>query len=109
MSFRALSRGVATATLLVFSAFAAHVDGKWVGTTDGQTHAFELKADGSTLTGTANGAAIENGKIDGDMVTFVVGKAQYSGQVSSDNLDLTMTDEGKPPVKISAKRGSGTT
>lgn len=109
MSFRALSRGLAMATLLAFSAFAAHVDGKWVGKTDGQTHTFELKADGSTLTGTANGVAIENGKIDGDVVTFVVGKAQYSGQVSSDQLDVTLTDEGKSPVKIIAKRASGTT
>lgn len=109
MNFRALSKSVAAAALLVVSAFAAHVDGKWVGKADGQTHTYELKADGSTLTGTANGVAIENGKIDGDTLTFVVGKTQYSGQVTADMLQLTMTDEGKTPVQISAKRASGTT
>jgi hypothetical protein len=68
-------------TLVAAPAFAADVDGKWAGTisTPGGDFpvAFELKADGTTLTGTTqspDGMAIniKDGKIDGDKVTFGV-------------------------------------
>ena len=66
---------------LVAPALAADVDGKWTGMVDTPmgpaSVAFEFKADGATLTGTATGidgsvVPIKNGKIDGNNVTYIV-------------------------------------
>ena len=77
---------VAAAFLLVGSAFAADVTGKWSGTVsmktpDGQTNEqpawLALKQSGTALTGTAGPSAdrqseIKDGKIDGDQLEFRV-------------------------------------
>jgi len=78
MKARALAWGLLLAAL---PAFAADVDGKWVGSLDTPNGpapiTFEFKADGSKLTG-ANLAPdgtpimIKNGKIDGKNLTFSV-------------------------------------
>ena len=84
---------------------AADVDGKWSGSLDTPMGAvnvgFDFKAEGGTLNGSTTGpdgapAAIKNGKIDGDKISFVVtidfgGMAfdlNYTGVVAKDNIAL---------------------
>jgi len=81
---------------------AADATGKWIAEMPGRggntmKQTFTFKAEGSTLTGTVSGrngdTPIENGKIDGNTITFEVtrnfnGKTfttKYSGKVSEDN------------------------
>lgn len=73
---------LALALLFAFSsAFAADVDGKWVGTFDSPggaiTLTYTFKAEGNVLTGTSAGPdgnviPIKNGKIDGNNISFVI-------------------------------------
>lgn len=73
----------ALALLLALSgtAFAADVDGTWVGTWESPGGAvvlsYTFKADGSVLTGSSagpdgNAIPIKDGKIDGDKISFVI-------------------------------------
>ena len=93
-------------------ALGADVTGKWTGDNGrGGTQTFDLKQDGSTLTGTVSGGRggaveISNGKVDGDNVSFEVtrdmgdkGKftAKYSGTVSGGSMKLSVdTGRGGP-------------
>jgi len=43
----------------------------------------------------AQSAAISNGKLRGDQITFAAGGAEYSGKVSGDRIDGTRTMNGK--------------
>jgi hypothetical protein len=106
--------------VLALAAFAADITGTWKGTIETPGGSFEntfvLKADGAKLTGTLQGGPggdqkIEEGKIDGDKVSFVVnmefGKLSYAGAVSGDDLKLKVTfgDGGDmPPMEINCKR-----
>jgi hypothetical protein len=99
--------------LLAAPARAADVDGKWTGTVntpmgDAQV-AFEFKADGTTLTGTALGidgsqVPIKNGKVDGNTITYVVTfdfggmmlDFSYKGVVSPTEIKLTAEFMGMP-------------
>jgi hypothetical protein len=94
---------VALACLLLAafsSAFGADVNGKWAATIDTQigplSWAWEFKADGPKLTGTATydgkTVSLENGKIDGDSISFVENreleglgaiKIEYTGKIAS--------------------------
>lgn len=81
-----------------------------------------LKADGSTLTGTVGGpqgdVEITNGKVDGDNVSFTIVrefngntvKMNYKGTVSGDSIKFTQTREGagndRPPQEFTAKRST---
>ena len=100
-------------------AYAAAIDGTWKGNVDTPAGTFEttlvLKADGNQLTGTVQGGPagemkVEEGKIDGDKVSFVVnmdfGKLSYAGTVSGDDLNLkvTLADGGMPPMDLNCKR-----
>lgn len=87
---------------------AADASGKWVvsfqgrdGTTATQT--FEFKVDGANLTGTVSGrqgeaTPIENGKVDGDNISFEVTRSRggnsftmkYAGKVSADKIVLSV-------------------
>ena len=108
--------------VVAFGAFAADVSGKWVAQVAGrngntQEVTFNLKADGSTLTGTVTGGmggrgggggapqpvAISDGKIDGADVSFAV-KMEFNGQtrvttykgtLSGDELKLKQTRAGR--------------
>ena len=81
---------------------AADATGKWVAEMPGRggntmKQTFTFKADGSTLTGTVSGrngdTPIENGKIDGNTITFEVTRnfngnsftMKYTGKVGEDN------------------------
>jgi len=86
-------------------AFGADIAGTWKGTADspnGQlTRTFTFKVDGSKLTGETESqfmgkSVIENGKVDGDNLSFTIqGEIQgekvevkYSGSVSGDTMKL---------------------
>ena len=119
---------VTIALVFAFAAMAADVTGKWVAEQPGRNGGpprqttFDLKADGSTLTGTMTGGMgrggaaptaiqITDGKIDGDKVSFTVKRetqngpmeTKYNGTVSGDELKLkfTMMDQER---EITAKR-----
>jgi hypothetical protein len=96
------------------TAFAASIDGKWTSEMKmGERtiqNTFNLKADGSTLTGTmemsmggqSRSVDIKNGKVDGDKFSFTTvqrGKqgertVVYEGSVEGDQLKGTVKPEG---------------
>ena len=108
--------------LCTASAFAADVDGKWIGTLatpNGDINiAYEFKADGTALTGSTTGPdgtqlPIKDGKIDGNKITFTVTIAfgdmsfdmAYSGVVSPEQIALTADFAGMP-FEIVVKKAS---
>jgi len=109
------------------SAFAASIDGKWnsemkFGERTIQ-RTFNLKSDGSTLTGTMEMSAggqsrstdIKNGKIDGNKFSFSLvqrGKqgertVVYEGTVEGDELKGTMKPEGQDEGRPFTAKKSG--
>jgi hypothetical protein len=84
--------------------FGADITGKWTGkieTPNGSRDVnMTFKADGATLTGSVSGrngdTPIENGKIDGDNISFTVTrsfngnefKTNYKGTVAGDTIKL---------------------
>jgi len=104
-------------------ALAADVTGKWTAETkgrDGQTRTqtFNLKADGSKLTGSVSMGQmgereISNGKVDGDNISFDVnvemnGNAmtmKYTGTLSGDELKMKR-DSQRGPQEFVAKRAT---
>jgi hypothetical protein len=96
----------------------ADVSGKWVSEAMGKggPQTYNLKQSGSTLTGTIEGGRggaveIQNGKVDGDNVSFDVTREmggnsmtiKYSGTVSGDSMKLTM-ETGRGPREITLKK-----
>jgi hypothetical protein len=112
------------AFLLAGISLAADITGKWVASMpgrDGNTRevVYNLKADGSTLTGTTTGMGgqeveLQEGKIDGDNVSFKIKREfngntmvmVYKGVVSGDEIKFSQTREGgdRPPREFTAKR-----
>jgi len=115
--------------LLAGVALAAAIDGSWISVRkmerDGQaftiTQTFDLKADGSKLTGTITMAFgdmeprktdIKDGKIDGAKFTFTTVmstpngdfKMVYQGTVEGDTLKGTAEREGGQARPFEAKR-----
>ncbi len=112
--------------LFVIGAAAADVNGKYAAETQGrrgpQTIVFDLKTDGGKVTGTVSGrgpepAKIENGKIDGDTITFTTTRTmgdntvtqKYTGKVSGDTIEFTNEMQGgggggRGPQKFTAKK-----
>ena len=107
------------------AASAVDVSGKWVAQVPGrggntQDVTFNLKADGSRLTGTTTTprgeTEISDGKIDGDQISFTQTlefngnqvKLIYTGKVSGDQIEFTREREGGQgrSVKFTAKRAS---
>jgi hypothetical protein len=103
-----------------FVASAADATGKWAGETPGrngnQPITFTLKAEGSALTGTITTAQgdrpIEEGKVDGDNISFSLtapgrdgtpNKQTYKGKVSGDSIEFTR-EGGRGPVTFTAKK-----
>jgi len=109
--------------LVAVPARAADVDGKWSGSLDTPMGAvevgFNLKAEGTTLSGTTTGPdgseiAIKNGKVEGDKVSFLVSidfggmtlDLNYTGVVKPDEIAFTLDVMGMPftfAVKKAAK------
>ena len=103
MKLRTLACLVATAVTML----AADINGKWTATMQGRNGnsrevTYNLKADGSKLTGTMTTPMgereIENGKIDGDTVSWsqtmnFQGESRtmnYTGKVEGDVIKVTM-------------------
>ena len=114
----------AMAVLLVMTASAADVSGKWVGqmpTRDGNTReaTFDLKASGDKLTGTMSGPQggieIKDGKVSGNDISFKVplefnGNSFvliFKGTISGDQIKFTRGREGAEQTQeFTAKRAS---
>ncbi|MBN1570568.1 MAG: hypothetical protein JXA73_22180 [Acidobacteria bacterium] len=112
---------VLVSILIAGMAFAAPIDGKWVGEIQGMDGAptkisYTFKADGATLTGTTSGpdgkeVAIKDGKIDGNKISFSISfdmggqemKMDMTGVLSGDDLKLSMDMMGTP-LEIPLKR-----
>lgn len=102
-------------SLLAFfalSAWAADVSGNWKGTAEGPNGAIErtftFKQDGAKLTGETNSSftgksAINDGKIEGDNISFSI-KASIQGN------EMTLAYKGKitgDTIKLSSEFGGG--
>lgn len=124
-----LFRKVAASVLLLASAAFAAIDGKWVAERkmerDGQSftiiQTFDLKSDGSKLTGTLTmqfgdmeprTVEIKDGKLEGDKFSFTTTlstpngdfKTTYSGTVEGDTLKGNSEREGGQSRPFEAKR-----
>jgi hypothetical protein len=104
---------VALAGILVFAAQAADVTGKWTAQVPARggpggrgpvEMTFVLKVEGKALTGSVMGgrggdAAIRDGVINGDEISFTsagpFGDAFYKGKVSGDTIAFSRTMEGE--------------
>jgi len=110
--------------LAVATLSAADVTGKWTAEVQGRngprTVTFDLKQDGSNLTGTMQGMGpepvnISDGKVDGDNLSFVVRrefngnemKINYTGKLEGGNLVMKSQREGSDRVmEFTAKKAS---
>lgn len=116
---------VALLGVFVFAASAADPTGTWTADVPGRqgntmTTTFNLKASGSALTGTVatqrGEMQIENGKVDGDNISFDTTmkmgdntfKLTYKGVVKGDTIDFTREREGGQgqAQKFTAKKSS---
>jgi hypothetical protein len=104
-----------------FVASAADISGKYTaeipGRNGNQTNTFTFKQSGGSLEGTITNmrgdTPIENGKVDGDTITFTVTrpgrgggdpmKINYTGKIKGDTIEMTY-DQGRGPVTITAKK-----
>lgn len=121
-----MKRFLLALTFSALAAFAADVSGNWKATAEGPNGAmertFSFKVDGATLTGETvssmlGKSAIENGKVNGDEITFTITakfqdnemKLNYKGKVTGDTMKLTSQmagGEGGQAIEWTAKRGS---
>ena len=100
--------------------YAADITGKWKGAmqTGNRELTFELKAEGSKVTGTVSGliekpVEIKDGRIQGDAVEFWVMseyqgspvKLVYKGKVSAAQIEFNMgTEDGGWGTEVTAKK-----
>jgi len=92
---------------LTVTAFATDISGAWKGTAQTPNgtieRTFNFKVDGNKLTGDTSSemfgkSTIEDGKIDGDNISFTItvnvqgneGKVNYKGKVKGDEIDFTV-------------------
>jgi hypothetical protein len=113
---------LALAALFASVLFAADISGKWKGTAETQfgtvERSFVFKVDGSKLTGETSSdrfgkSTIEDGKIEGDNLSFTItvnfngneGKVSYKGKVSGDTIKFTVEIPGADQtIEYTAKR-----
>jgi len=101
---------------------AAGIDGKWQAEVPGRggpiSVTLDLRAEGETLTGSIGDIEIQDGKVDGEAVSFVQvltrGQRQirfkYEGKVMGDSLELTRTlvrPAGMAPNRPGPRTGQG--
>jgi hypothetical protein len=101
-----MKRLLVLTALFALAASAADISGTWKGTADLQGQAIErtfvFKVDGSKLTGETTSellgkSTIEDGKIDGENISFTITasfqgnamKVTYKGKVAGDTIKLT--------------------
>jgi hypothetical protein len=119
---------IALLGIFAFAVFAADVTGKWTAEVPGrggnmQTNTFTFKQEGTKLTGTVDGgrggpAEIQNGKVEGDTVTFTIVrsfggneiKQNFKGTVSGSEIKFSRTMEGGQgggqPIEFAAKKSA---
>lgn len=116
---------VAVLMLTAFTcAYAADITGKWTAQFDTQVglqkYTYEFKVDGTTLTGKALGniagavsqSAIQDGKINGDEISFVEMqdyqgqqvRIVYKGKVTGDEIKFSRTVADQINEEFVAKR-----
>jgi hypothetical protein len=107
MKNRIILGGAVTLLALLASAWAADLAGKWTAQAGGVEITLIFKVDGTTLTGTVNNpqggeAAIKEGKIDGDEISFYVVrkindievKVMWKGTASGDEIKFKREVQG---------------
>src|SRR4029450_7429906 len=99
--------------LFALTASAADISGNWKGTAEGPNgpieRSFTFKQDGTKLTGETNSdftgkSTINDGKVEGDNVTFSITanfqgeerKLNYKGKISGDEIKLDVEFPGAP-------------
>jgi hypothetical protein len=111
--------------LFSVAAVAADISGTWKGTSEGPNGAMErtfvFKVEGAKLTGETTSSmmgksTIENGKIDGDNITFTITakfqdqemKLNYKGKVSGNEIKFTVESPmgGGQAMEWTLKRAS---
>ena len=108
--------------VFAFTASAADISGNWKGTAETPNgtieRTFVFKVDGHKLTGettsnTLGKSAIEDGKVDGDDVSFSLtvkmqgseAKVSYKGKVDGDTIRFTVEVQGfGQTLEMTAKR-----
>ena len=109
-----MKRMLAITLLAAAVAFGADISGTWKGTAEGGPkgaleRTFTFKADGAKLTGDTTSqmlgkSTIQDGKIDGDNISFSItanfqgneSKIVYKGKVTGDTITLTSDFQGGP-------------
>jgi hypothetical protein len=111
MKIKILLIGAAALLVLMASAVASDVTGKWVAQMPGRDGGtsettFTFKADGANLTGTMSSpmgeSPIAEGKVSGDEISFVIVrkfgenemKILYKGKVAGDEIKFTREFQG---------------
>jgi hypothetical protein len=110
MKIKILLVGAAALLILLASAWAADVTGKWVAQVQGRQgtveNTFNFKVEGTSLTGTLTTpqgeTAISDGKVSGDEISFAVVrkfgenemKFLYKGKVAGDEIKFTREMQG---------------
>jgi hypothetical protein len=109
--------------VFAFTALAADVTGTWKGTAETPNgnieRTFVFKVDGSKLTGTTSSqmfgeSKIEEGKIEGDNLSFTVNvkyegnevKVNYTGKVNGNEMKLHVEADGGFSADYTAKKVS---
>lgn len=109
-------------TLFAFTLAAADFTGTWKGTAEGPNgtleRTFVFKQDGNKLTGKTvsnmfGESAIQNGKVDGESISFTITvkfqdnemQVNYKGKLQGDVLKMT-AEAGGNSFEWTAKRGS---
>ena len=101
---------VAALAALATAVWAADITGKWSAQMNGpdgggMTMTFTFKQSGTKLTGTMDGPGgepmqIQDGKVDGDKISFAVSfnqmKIVHEGVVKGDEITLTVKMDGGP-------------
>ncbi|MEK7408776.1 MAG: hypothetical protein AAB225_27235 [Acidobacteriota bacterium] len=116
LSKRVLLLAAAAGLVLSPAAAAADVSGKWRAeftTPDGtqRVNTFTFKVEGGKLTGTVAGSQdetpIQNGKIDGDEISFTAerpfGRFTYKGKAGGNEIKFKV-EFGEQSFEITAKR-----
>jgi hypothetical protein len=111
-------------TLFAFNALAADISGNWKATAEGPNGALErtftFKQEGAKLTGETvssftGKSAINDGKVEGDTVTFTIDakigdqdvKLNYKGKIAGSEIKFTSQMAGGgdfPPIEWTAKK-----
>jgi hypothetical protein len=107
--------------IFALSAVAADISGTWKGTAEGPNgsmeRTFTFKVEGTKLTGEAvspmfGKSVIENGKVDGDSVSFQLTvkfqdnelKISYAGKASGNEMALTAKGAGDMVMEWKCKK-----